>query len=63
MSDAVVPITSEPQYKEAIARWEVFWSLEDVGQPMWTIPTTPVLSAASLAWGVGVPEDSLTRCM
>jgi hypothetical protein len=48
MNDAVVPITSEPGYKEAIARWEAFWSLEDVGRPLWMIPTPPVLTAAEV---------------
>jgi hypothetical protein len=48
MSDAVVPITSESPYKEAVARWQAFWSLEDVGRPMWMIPTTPVLTAAEV---------------
>jgi hypothetical protein len=48
MNDAAVPITSEPGYKAAIARWEAFWSLEDVGRPLWMIPTTPVLTAAEV---------------
>jgi len=48
MSDAVVPVTSEPRYKEVIARWEAFWSLEDIGRPLWMIPSTPVLSVAEL---------------
>jgi hypothetical protein len=48
MEDAVVPIASEPRYKEAIDRWEAFWSLEDVGRPMWMIPTPPVLTAAEV---------------
>jgi hypothetical protein len=48
MNDAVVPITSEPGYREAISRWQAFWSLEDVGRPMWMIPTTPVLTAAEV---------------
>ncbi|MHC4480653.1 MAG: uroporphyrinogen decarboxylase family protein [Planctomycetota bacterium] len=47
MSDAVTPITSEPRYKEIIARWEAFWSLEDVGRPLWMIPSSPVLSAGA----------------
>ena len=47
MSDAVVPVTSEPRYKEIIARWEAFWSLEDVGRPLWMIPSSPVLSAGA----------------
>ncbi len=48
MNDAVVPVTSEPRYKEVIARWEAFWSLEDIGRPLWMIPSTPVLSVAEL---------------
>lgn len=47
MNDAVVPITSEPGYKEIIARWEAFWSLEDVGRPLWMIPTSPVLAVGA----------------
>lgn len=47
MSDAVVPITSEPRYREVIARWEAFWSLEDIGRPLWMIPTTPVLAVGA----------------
>ncbi len=47
MNDAVVPVTSEPGYKEIIARWEAFWSLEDVGRPLWMIPSSPVLSAGA----------------
>ena len=58
MSDAVVPITSEPVYREAIARWEAFWSLEDVGRPLWMIPTTPVLTAAEVGL---VPIRSLLQ--
>ena len=58
MSDAVVPITSEPVYREVIARWEAFWSLEDVGRPLWMIPTTPVLTAAEVGL---VPIRSLLQ--
>jgi hypothetical protein len=47
MNDAVVTITSEPRYREIIARWEAFWSLEDIGRPLWMIPTTPVLSVGA----------------
>jgi hypothetical protein len=47
LNDAVTPITSEPQYREVIARWEAFWSLEDVGRPLWMIPTSPVLSVGA----------------
>jgi len=47
MNDAVVPVTSEPRYREVIARWEAFWSLEDIGRPLWMIPSSPVLSAGA----------------
>ena len=47
MNDAVVPVTSEPKYREIIARWEAFWSLEDVGRPLWMIPSSPVLSVGA----------------
>lgn len=47
MSDAVVPITRDPKYKDVIARWEALWSLEDVGRPLWMIPTPPVLSVGA----------------
>ena len=42
----VVSITVEPQWIERIRRWEAFWSLEDIGRPLWMIPTSPVLTAA-----------------
>jgi len=45
MSDKVKPITREPKYAEIIRRWEAFWSLEDIGRPLWLIPTSPVLTA------------------
>jgi hypothetical protein len=48
MSSVTVPISSEPAYAEIIARWQAFWSLEDVGRPLWMIPSTPVLSVAAL---------------
>jgi hypothetical protein len=48
MSSVVVPISSDPAYAEIIARWQAFWSLEDVGRPLWMIPSTPVLSVAAL---------------
>ena len=44
---SVGQICSEPRYKEIIARWESFWSLEDVGRPLWLIPTSPVLSVGA----------------
>ena len=48
MTDPVIPVTSEPRYREVIARWEAFWSLEDVGRPLWMVPTTPVLTFAEM---------------
>jgi len=47
LASAAAPVTSDPRYKEVIARWEAFWSLEDVGRPLWMIPTTPVLSVGA----------------
>jgi uroporphyrinogen-III decarboxylase len=41
-------ITQEPRYAEAIQRWQAFWALEDVGRPLWLVPTSPVLTAAML---------------
>jgi hypothetical protein len=35
-------LTSEPPYAEAIEMWEAFWRLEDLGRPLWQIPTPPV---------------------
>jgi len=40
--EKVVPLTSEPPYPEMIQRWEAFWRLEDLGRPLWMIPTPPV---------------------
>ena len=34
-------LTSEPPHAEAIAKWEAFWRLEDLGRPLWQIPTPP----------------------
>ncbi|UCE87635.1 MAG: hypothetical protein JSU66_07985, partial [Deltaproteobacteria bacterium] len=41
-------ITQEPRYAQAIQRWQAFWALEDVGRPLWIVPTSPVLTAAML---------------
>ena len=41
-------ITQEPRYAEAIQRWQAFWALEDIGRPLWIVPTSPVLTAAML---------------
>ena len=42
MKEKVVTLTSEPPYPEMIQRWEAFWRLEDLGRPLWMIPTPPV---------------------
>jgi len=41
MKEKVVPLTNEPPYPETIRRWEAFWRLEDLGRPLWMIPTPP----------------------
>ena len=46
MSTGVVPLTREPKWAESVRRWEAFWSLEDIGRPLWLIPSSPVLTAA-----------------
>ena len=38
VSDNINPIAKEPRYAESIQRWESFWSLEDIGRPLWMIP-------------------------
>ncbi len=43
MSEVADRMTSSPQYKEKIARWEAFWSLEDIGRPLWILPRAPIL--------------------
>jgi hypothetical protein len=34
-------LTREPPYAEGIEMWEAFWHLEDLGRPLWVIPTPP----------------------
>lgn len=46
MAEAVPSITQEPEVAATIRRWEAFWALEDVGRPLWMIPSSPVLTAA-----------------
>jgi hypothetical protein len=53
---AEVPrVTGEPRYAETIRAWEAFWSLEDLGRPLWLVPTSPVLTAA-LTGLVPIPQ-------
>lgn len=46
MTNTVQSITHEPRYADSVRRWEAFWSLEDLGRPLWMLPTSPVLTAA-----------------
>ena len=46
MVDVAQPITTQPRYFESIKRWEAFWALEDLGRPLWLIPTAPAQTAA-----------------
>jgi hypothetical protein len=48
-------VTAEPRHAETIRAWEAFWSLEDLGRPLWLVPTSPVLTAA-LAGLVPIPQ-------
>ncbi|MFI5397967.1 MAG: uroporphyrinogen decarboxylase family protein [Candidatus Binatia bacterium] len=48
-------VTGEPKHAETIRRWEAFWSLEDIGRPLWLIPSSPVLTAAATGW-VPIPQ-------
>ncbi len=51
MNRAAESVTREPKYAEIIQRWEAFWSLEDIGRPLWLVPSsaaiTPTLSPAT----------------
>ena len=51
MEDRVPSITTEPRYAEKIKLWDAFWSLEDIGRPMWMVPTPPLLSIALMNTG------------
>jgi hypothetical protein len=55
MSMAVTSLTHEPRYAEIIRGWAACWSLEDIGRPLWVIPTSPVLTAA-VAGLVPIPQ-------
>lgn len=39
-------VTREPKYAGTLRAWDALWSLEDVGRPLWLVPTSPVLTAA-----------------
>ncbi|MDI6858353.1 MAG: uroporphyrinogen decarboxylase family protein [Dehalococcoidia bacterium] len=55
MTQTVKSITQEPKHAATIKRWEAFWALEDVGRPLWMIPTSPVLTV-TLTGGVPLPK-------
>jgi hypothetical protein len=55
MTQTVKSITQEPKHAATIKRWEAFWSLEDVGRPLWMIPTSPVLTV-TLTGQVPLPK-------
>jgi len=48
MNDKVTSVTQEPKYAARIENWKAFWALEDIGRPLWLMPTVPVLTAAML---------------
>jgi len=55
MSEKLASVTSEPKYAEIIQRWEAFWSLEDVGRPLWVFPSSPSL-APTLSKATSLPQ-------
>jgi uroporphyrinogen-III decarboxylase len=46
--EQVTSVTQEPKYAARIENWKAFWALEDIGRPLWLIPSEPVLTAATL---------------
>jgi uroporphyrinogen-III decarboxylase len=48
MVDRVTSVTQEPKYASVIENWKAFWALEDIGRPLWLIPSEPILTAATL---------------
>ncbi len=55
MGEKVSSITKEPKYAEVIQRWEAFWSLEDIGRPLWMIPSSPALTP-TLSRAISLPQ-------
>jgi hypothetical protein len=55
MPEEVPRVTGESRHAETIHAWEAFWSLEDLGRPLWLVPTSPVLTAA-LTGLVPIPQ-------
>jgi Uroporphyrinogen decarboxylase (URO-D) len=48
MANGEASITQEPRFAEKIKRWEAFWALEDLGRPLWLVPTSPAQTSALL---------------
>ena len=48
MNEVVTSVTREPKYASRIENWKAFWALEDIGRPLWLMPSVPVLVAAQL---------------
>jgi len=48
MSGTVTSVTQEPKYASIIENWKAFWALQDIGRPLWLIPSEPILTAATL---------------
>ncbi len=45
MNERVTSITEEPRYAQNIQNWEAFWSLEDIGRPLWVFPMAGTILA------------------
>ena len=48
MVDSARSITREPRFAQSIERWKAFWALEDIGRPLWLVPTSPAQTSALL---------------
>jgi len=45
VNEKTTSITQEPRYARAIEDWEAFWSLENVGRPLWLFPAASTILA------------------
>jgi uroporphyrinogen-III decarboxylase len=45
VNNKVTSITEEPRYAQNIQNWEAFWSLEDIGRPLWVFPMAGTILA------------------
>jgi hypothetical protein len=60
MNADVESVTGEPGCAECLQRWEAFWSLEDIGRPLWMVPTSPAATAVLLGMS-RLPELVLNK--